>query len=395
MAAAGSTASVDAVGVGATYGSSSWQPVSRPAASSAPASRRPAAPAARPNLEVSRRTDRTDVRHVVQVAHEDAGARVGCVHDQAVADVHADVADRAVVEHQVARHQLALGDVRAGAELRARGVRERDAGLGPGHHRQARAVESAGAGRAVDVGVTDLGHGVLDGGRGPTLGRHGRRGADVAVAGQDRGALLGLELVEQVLRLGQLGVDGLLLVLEVGLDVGDLVATLGRLLATDRVGLELVVVVGEQGVLQVADGRERRQLVDEGVLVGVEELGRRTQVLTLELADHGVTDVRPDLGDLVALADLVGLEGVELVVELDELELGVVVALLRLLRLLEEPVDACAHVVDVGLGLGGCGTVDRQCDGPGERECAQCSGKTFAAVQHVLAVPSWCRTPTG
>ena len=55
-------------------------------------------------------SDGTGVRHRVHRRRGDAAARVGRVHDHAVADVHADVADRAVVEHQVAGLQLGLRD---------------------------------------------------------------------------------------------------------------------------------------------------------------------------------------------------------------------------------------------------------------------------------------------
>src|SRR4051812_29374567 len=57
------------------------------------------------------RADCTDVRHVVQPGDADAGAGVERIHDLPVADVHADVADRAVVEDQVTGLKLALGDV--------------------------------------------------------------------------------------------------------------------------------------------------------------------------------------------------------------------------------------------------------------------------------------------
>src|SRR5215218_1982858 len=94
----------------------------------------------------------------------DVVAGVGGRHPLTVADVDGNVGDGAVVEDQVARLQLAGGDVAADAVLRGAGVGEGDAGLLPGPHRQARAVEAAGTGAAVAVGLADLGHGVADGG---------------------------------------------------------------------------------------------------------------------------------------------------------------------------------------------------------------------------------------
>ncbi len=87
----------------------------------------------------------------------------------AAADVHAHVADRAVVEHQVTGLQLALRNVRAASVLRRGAVGQRDAGLGPGCEGQAGAVEGARSGRTPDVGLADLRHGVGDGGADPLL----------------------------------------------------------------------------------------------------------------------------------------------------------------------------------------------------------------------------------
>src|SRR5262249_1174917 len=118
-----------------------------------PATHQPGRPARRAVLEGadSARADRADERHGVEAGHPDAGRRVLGVDDHAVADVHADVADRAVVEDEVTRLQLARRDVRAVAVLRAGRVREAHAGGTPRGHRQTGAVEGARAGGTVDV----------------------------------------------------------------------------------------------------------------------------------------------------------------------------------------------------------------------------------------------------
>src|SRR4051794_40364394 len=78
--------------------------------------------------------DGTGVRHQVDGGRLDGRARVARVHDAAVADVHPDVADRLVVEDQVARLEVALADPATLAVLRLGRVRQRDAGSGPGRH---------------------------------------------------------------------------------------------------------------------------------------------------------------------------------------------------------------------------------------------------------------------
>src|SRR6478735_2850254 len=62
-------------------------------------------------VESGSRAHSTDVRHVVKSGDDDSGAGVERIHDLPVADVHADVTDRAVVEDQVTGLKLALGDV--------------------------------------------------------------------------------------------------------------------------------------------------------------------------------------------------------------------------------------------------------------------------------------------
>src|SRR4029077_13796884 len=130
LASAGRGCGAVCTGEGATYGESSrtahvMPPAARAATATRPTNQRllDDRPAVLTSVcgRGSARADRAGVRHRVQAGHQDARPGVGGVHDQAVADVHADVADRAVVEDQVARLQGARGDVRSGSELRARG----------------------------------------------------------------------------------------------------------------------------------------------------------------------------------------------------------------------------------------------------------------------------------
>ena len=109
------------------------------------------------------------------------------------------------------------------------------------------------------------------------------------------------------------------------------------------------------------------------------------------LADDGVLDLVLDDGEALVLALLVGLDGVEVALELGELELGVVVPLRRLLGLVVEPVDACLDVVDVGLRL--CGA-RHEADGGSKGEGGQGSDESLPAVQHERAVSLARRTPT-
>ena len=188
--------------------------------------------------------------------------------DHAVADVHADVADRAVVEDQVARLQVGGGDAGAGGVLGARGVRQRDAGLGPGHHRQARAVEGAGAGGAVDVGVADLGHGVGDSGAGATGGR------DVATAPRERRlrcaertASRSSSFSSPSSSLASASLASIVAFSSASSasSVGDLVDALLGGVAADREGLETGRVVVEQALLELLVGRHRRDVVEEAL----------------------------------------------------------------------------------------------------------------------------------
>src|SRR4051794_7669341 len=143
--------------------------------STRPAVRRRGRPA---SPRMSSRADGTGVGHGVHTRDLNADAWVLRVHDLAVADVHAHEADRAVVEHQVTGLQLGLRHGWAGAHLRAGGVREADAGLLPGPHRQTGAVEGTRAGGAEDVGLADLREGVGHRGGGATRRRaYDRRGA--------------------------------------------------------------------------------------------------------------------------------------------------------------------------------------------------------------------------
>ena len=112
----------------------------------------------------------------------------GCrrVDHRATADVDADVADRRVVEDQVARLDLVLWDVRDRAVLRGRLVRQVHAGLAPRVLRETRAVERD-ARRLCGEPVrhTELAHGRVDGNAGHR--RHGwcriASAATVAVTG--------------------------------------------------------------------------------------------------------------------------------------------------------------------------------------------------------------------
>ena len=137
------------------------------------------------------------------------------------------------------------------------------------------------------------------------------------------------------------------------LERGDLVgATLGRIL-TDVEGLDLRRVVVEELVLEVAVRRHRGQLRQEraGVL-GEEDLARGRDVAAFVLVDDRVGEPLAHRLQRLVLALLVRGEGVEVLVELGELQLGVVVALGGLLGLVVELVDPSLDVVDVGLGLG-------------------------------------------
>jgi SulP family sulfate permease len=188
--------------------------------------------------------------------HDVAGVR-GADH-LAVADVDADVVDRAAEEHQVAGLHVRAADVRAAVVLRGCGVRQRDARVAPGPHGQAGAVERARAGRAPLVGLAELvvrllhrharpaaGRTVVRGGAGGrgggALGRGAAGGAGHGVAGVgERGRASGLGRGEQPAAGG------------------------ARLGGGDRAGAGLRGL--EAGPLLGLQGAEQRLLLAEGAL---------------------------------------------------------------------------------------------------------------------------------
>ena len=98
--------------------------------------------------------------------------------------------------------------------------------------------------------------------------------------------------------------------------------------------------------------------------------------------------------DAGLLALLVLAQGLEILADVGQLELGVVQTLLRVLGLLVESVDLDLDVVDVGFGVGergGCGDQrnenDRCCGG-------QCERGSLPAVKHERTISS-LSTPTG
>src|SRR5262249_20216454 len=79
-----------------------------------------------------------------------------CVHHQAVADVHALVAEVGEEEHDVAGLKLVARDVLARVPLPACEVPQADADMGVGPHHKARAVIGVRYGGAPYVWFSDL-----------------------------------------------------------------------------------------------------------------------------------------------------------------------------------------------------------------------------------------------
>src|SRR5450759_5974250 len=131
--------------------------------------------------------------------------------------------DRAAEEHEVARLQVRPAHALPAIDLSSRGVRQRDAHLGVHEHREAGAVEPAGAGRAPLIGAAEVLHRDLDDPaarracRAPPVPAGASTAGPAAVAasgGGTRGLLrglecgdLGLDAAEKLLALAQLGLD--------------------------------------------------------------------------------------------------------------------------------------------------------------------------------------------
>ena len=314
--------------------------------------------------------------------------RVRGVHDLAVADVDADVAHRAVVEHQVAGLQARLVDTGVPEPICAAGrVRQADAGLGPGHHGEAGAVEGVRAGGAVHVGVADLGQRVLHRGSRATGGGH------VEVTGTRvslRLAWLAARCsasssAEQLLGLGGLVVDrrpsprrGLL-----GLrDRVDL--ALARPPRASRDGRACTARSATISRLLVVVLAERGQLVEERLgVVGEDHLGGRGERLALVLRRRRWP--RPGRGSSrcarcwrveVLLAGRRAGPGRRL-----SWSAGVVVPLGGLLGLVVERVDPVPDVVDVRLGVAR-GDAEQGAAEGGDAQGCERAGSALAAVGH-------------
>src|ERR1700731_483149 len=96
-------------------------------------------------------------RGIVDALYPNVVARVGRVDDVAAADVHRHVRNVAVIEDEVARLELAAGDVRDRAVLPGRVVWQGNSGALPGCAGQARAVIRTGSVRAPLIGLAHLG----------------------------------------------------------------------------------------------------------------------------------------------------------------------------------------------------------------------------------------------
>ena len=314
------------------------------------------------------------------------------VHDHAVADVHADVADRAVVEHQVAGLQLGLRDRGAGAHLRARRVRQADAGLRPGRHREAGAVEGARAGGAVDVGVADLGERVADRGAGAAgggdVGRGAARGVARVVGAAARRAAAVLERPSS-----SLASAALASISAFSLPSSFLVSAIrstSRLAAAWRIS-SCLAWTAKSAIIWlcwslysetvVSWSRNASGSSDE------QHLGRRGERLALVLRDDRVGDLLADGVDLGLLAVEVGLQRGEPGLRLLHLQPGVVVALRGLLGLVVERVDAGLDAVDVRVGVGGGGDQHRAAES-GDAQGRENTGSALPAVGHERTVSS-------
>ena len=239
-------------------------------------------------------------------------------------------------------------------------MREADAGLGPGHHGQPGAVVGAGPGRAPDVGVTDLRHGVADRGTATAAGGGDGGGGGGGLGGlgggepllpQELQPLLLLELAQQRLGLGGPVVDLRLLVLEhlAGLrEGGDLVV--GSRLAQLEL-LQLHAVLADHLAPLAVVRRDRVEVVEERLRVaGEDDLGCGRETLPLVLVDDHRRHLAAHVVDDPPLAGEVGVERLEAHLGRLQLLLRGVVALGGLLGLLVEALDALLHGVDVGLG---------------------------------------------
>ena len=175
-------------------------------------------------------------------------------------------------------------------------------------------------------------------------------------------ALLGLEVGEDALGLGELVVDRLLLGAELLGELGDLLGAGVSCLAADVQGFELRVVVGEHRRLQVVERGHRGEGVEEGGgVVGDDDLADGGDALALELTHDGVGDLVADLVEALVLAGLVGPQAGEVATQVGEVDASIVQTLLGGLGLVVEPVDAGLDVLDGGVGLGG--GCRHECDG--------------------------------
>ena len=326
------------------------------------------------------------------------------MHDLAVADVHADVRDAAVVEDQVTGLQIPLGHGGARRELGLGGAGQGDADLLVGGVHQPGTVEGRGPGGAHDITLADLGEGVADGllgtsgtaarGRGGRIGLVARSGG---WGGSGAGALAGrlltcgllllalfLQLPETLLLLGtQAVVDllglcllGLVLLRELFLGrpvrlerLGD-----GFLLATECVQPGLLHLQGLQvshaPVGLVLDGGQPGQ--ERGVVAAAEKLARDVHATAVELHHRQITEVRPQLGNLRLLGGQILLEGLELALRLlgagdrlDELGIQIRGLLVNAVQLLLRGCD--------GVRIGGCNGYenDAGCDEKANQTCAE------------------------
>ncbi len=212
-----------------------------------------------------------------------------------------------------------------------------------------------GSGSAVNIGIADLGHGIGHR-RGRASGRWHLRGQSGApsASGQDRLPLLFLQAVEQILGLGQGGIDLGLFGGGTFLGGGDLGRALRGGLAADVERLQLGGVLGVHVGLEVVERRHRRQVIQErrGV-IGDDDLTDGREALTLILANDGVLDLRLHAVQPAILPPLVSLQRIEVLGEVLELQLDVVVTLRRLFGLVEKSVHAGLDIIDVGVRPGG------------------------------------------
>src|SRR5256886_7236318 len=204
----------------------------------------------------------------------------------ATAQVDRDVVDAAAVEHQIAGDQLARADPPGLLFLGDRVVRQRHARGGPRRLGVAGAVERGRAGGGPDVRRTDLRAGVRDRLAGPATDvRHRTRHRLEYATGYVAGAAV--RLLAQLLQVVQLGLEVLLLRGQVGillLLLADqnvqrhlLLVVLVDLVAGCRDGLLLLageLVERTHLVEQVLRAAGRQQCGDAGCRPVLVELGR-------------------------------------------------------------------------------------------------------------------------